>query len=180
MSSEDLQALVDYSGGRLALVVSDCGAADCVTANMFREDLSLADFTEVAPLSHGGFCVVCSCYYLGRRAVLKVTRPRGPPGTVQDLLMEIAIYQRISRRGGHPNIAQPLGCGSHVQEGERTPFLVLERLDGGTLEKAFEQSTPLQDAWSNPIGRLPVALELADALVFLHNDAVPGGAILHR
>lgn len=147
---------------------------------MFREDLSLADFTGVAPLSTGGFCVVCSCYYLGRRAVLKVTRPRGPPGAVEDLRTEIAIYKRISQRGGHPNIAHAFGCGFHVQEGEQALFLALARLDGDTLRKAFEQSAPLQDAWSNPIGRLPVALELADALVFLHEDAVPGGAILHR
>ncbi|CAN0470743.1 unnamed protein product, partial [Ascophyllum nodosum] len=27
---------------------------------------------------------------------------------------------------------------------------------------------------------LPVALELADALVFLHHEAVPGGVIIHR
>lgn len=144
---------------------------------MFRENIPLGELTEVAPLGHGGFCVICSCIYRGQRAVLKVTRPEGPEGAVEDLLMEIDIYKQIVRRGGHPNITQAYGSGSHVQQGRQTPFLVLERLDGGTLEKAFEQSST---AWSDPIGRLPVALEVANALVYLHFEAVPGGVIMHR
>lgn len=151
------------------------------TATMlFHEDMSLAELTEVEPLANGGFCVVCSCLYRGRRAVLKVPRPRGPEGAVADLLMEIAIYKRISERGGHPNIARAFGSGYHLQEEEQVPFIVLERLEGGSLAEALERSRPLHDAWSDPLGRLPVALELADALAFLHNDAVPGGFVLHR
>lgn len=147
---------------------------------LFHEDMSLAELTEVEPLANGGFCVVCSCLYRGQRAVLKVPRPRGPEGAVADLLMEIAIYKRISARGGHPNIACAFGSGYHLQQGEQVPFIVLERLEGGSLAEALERSRPLHDAWSDPLGRLPVALELADALVFLHNDAVPGGFVLHR
>ncbi|CAN0295096.1 unnamed protein product, partial [Hapterophycus canaliculatus] len=79
----------------------------------------------------------------------------------------------------HPNIVRAYGAGYHVQQGDPspTPFLVLEKLEGGTLESAFERSTSL---WSEPTGRLPVAIELADALVFLHGSAIPGGVVLHR
>ena len=146
----------------------------------FHENMSLADVSEVAPLDHGGFCVVCSCTYRGQRAVLKVPKPQGPEGAVADLLAEIAIYKRVSEQGGHPNIAHAYGSGFHLQQGEQTPFLVLERLDGGSLAKALERSRPAFDVWSDPVGRLPVALELADALSFLHNEAVPGGFVLHR
>lgn len=149
----------------------------------FHENVSLAELTAVQPFAHGGFCVVCSCVYRGRPAVLKTTKPAGTStrsnGAVNDLLTEISIYRQISQRGGHPNMARAFGAGFHVQHGESTPtpFLLLEKLDGGTLENAFERSTEL---WSDPIGRLPVAIELAEALVFLHGGAIPGGVVMHR
>lgn len=160
-----------YAGG---------GDVHPATARAFHEDMSLAELADVAPLAHGGFCVVCSCVYRGQSAVLKVPRPRGGEGAVADLLMEISIYKKITERGGHANITRAFGAGFHSQEGEQIPFLVLERLDGGSLAKALERSRPHHDVWSDPTGRLPVALELADALAFLHNEAVPGGFILHR
>ena len=147
---------------------------------MFHDDMPLDELADVAPLTNGGFCVICSCGYRGQRAVLKITRPRGPAGAAQDLLTEIDLYKRIAWRGGHANVARAFGSGFHIQQGERAPFLVLERLEGGTLEKAFENSVQLNNTWNNPVGRLPVALELADALVFLHHEAVPGGVIIHR
>ena len=149
----------------------------------FEENVSLAELTAVEPFAHGGFCVICSCVYRAQRAILKITKPAGSSsrsnGAVEDLLTEISIYRQIAQRGGHPNIARAFGTGFHVQPGEvsPTPFLLLERLDGGTLEDAFERSTAL---WSDPVGRLPVAIELAEALVFLHGAAIPGGVVLHR
>ena len=147
---------------------------------MFHDDMPLDELTDVAPLMNGGFCVIGSCVYRGHRAVLKITRPQGPADAARDLLAEIELYKRIASRNGHANVARAFGSGFHIQQGERAPFLVLERLEGGTLEKAFENSVQLNNAWNNPIGRLPVALELADALVFLHHEAVPGGVIIHR
>ena len=147
---------------------------------MFHDDMPLDELADVAPLTNGGFCVICPCVYRGQRAVLKITRPRGPAGAVQDLLAEIELYKRIAWRGGHANVARAFGSGFHIQQGERASFLVLERLEGGTLEKAFENIVQLNNAWNNPFGRVPVALELADALVFLHHEAVPGGVIFHR
>lgn len=150
---------------------------------VFNDNVSLAELTEVEPFAHGGFCVICSCVYRGRQAVLKITKPassstRGA-GAVEDLQREISIYRQISQRGGHANIVRAYGAGYHVQPGDPspTPFLLLEKLDGGTLESAFERSTTV---WSDPTGRLPVAIELADALVFLHGSAIPGGVVLHR
>eukprot|EP00903_Cladosiphon_okamuranus_P005592 g5564.t1 len=155
-------------------------AAVAPSIDVFQEHLPLEMLMDVAPLDRGGFCVVCSCTYLGRRAVLKVPKLDGPDSAVADLLMEISIYRRISERGGHPNIAQAYGSGFHLVEGRPTPFLVLELLEGGNLAKALEQSRPKSDTWSDPIPRLPVALELADALQFLHFEAVPSGFVLHR
>lgn len=160
------------------------GALDPAEASpvFFHDNMSLAELTDVAPLAHGGFCVVCSCTYRGRRAALKVPRPGGGVGASSDLMVEIDVYRRISQRGGHPSLARAFGAGTHVQQGVEAPFLVLELLDGGTLAKALERSRlhPGDSLNCNPVCRLPVGLELADALVFLHNEAIPGGFILHR
>eukprot|EP00752_Nemacystus_decipiens_P016316 g14591.t2 len=150
------------------------------STDVFQEHLPLEMLMDVAPLDRGGFCVVCSCTYLGQRAVLKVPKLDGPDSAVADLLMEINIYKRISERGGHPNIAKAYGSGFHLVEGKPTPFLVLELLEGGNLAKALERSRPSSDTWSDPVPRLPVALELADAMQFLHFEAVPSGFVLHR
>jgi len=149
----------------------------------FDDNVPLSELTRVEPLAQGGFCIICSCVYRAQRAVLKITKPHNASnrnnGAVEDLLAEISIYRQIAQRGGHPNIARAFGAGFHVQPGESspTPFLLLERLDGGTLESAFERSTVL---WSDPVGRLPVAIELAEALVFLHESAIPDAVVLHR
>lgn len=151
------------------------------STDVFQENLPLEMLMDVAPLDRGGFCVICSCTYLGLRAVLKVPKLDGPESAVADLLMEINIYKRISERGGHHNIAKAYGSGFHLVEGRPTPFLVLELLEGGNLAKALERSRPQQcGAWSDPVPRLPVALELADAMHFLHFEAVPSGFVLHR
>ncbi|CAN0058636.1 unnamed protein product [Ectocarpus sp. 12 AP-2014] len=153
------------------------------STTVFQDNLSLDALTDIQPLDHGGFCIVCSCTYNGdQRAVLKIPKPQGPNSAAADLLAEIAIYKRISERGGHPNIAAALGAG-FTSRGE--PFLVLERLEGGSLAGAIERSrTPGGDAadggaWVDLVTRLPVALELADALQYLHRDALQG-FILHR
>ncbi len=155
------------------------------TGGVFQDNLSLSMLLDVAPLDQGGFCVVCSCTYLGRRAVLKVPKPQGAQSAVEDLLVEIDIYKRISARGGHPNIATAFGSGFHLVDGKLTPFLVLEMLEGGNLAKALERSRPRDssgecEAWSDPVPRLPVALELADAIHFLHHEVIPCGFVLHR
>lgn len=146
----------------------------------FRNNISLEELSSVAPLGHGGFCVVCSCVYRGQRAVLKMPQPQGPEGAVADLLVEISIYERISTTGGHANVARAFGAGLHYQQGQRLPFLLLERLEGGTLADAIERIRPPSGVWTDPSPRLPLALEIANALTFLHNDAIPGGFILHR
>lgn len=151
---------------------------------VFQENMSLEMLTDVQPLDQGGFCVVCSCIYGGQRAVLKVPKPQGPDNAVADLMVEIGIYRRISEQGGHRNIARAFGTGFHVVQGKPSPFLVLEMLEGGNLAQAIERirasDTDGGRTWSDPVPRLPVALELADALHFLHSQAVPGGFVLHR
>lgn len=155
-------------------------AAATVAVNGFNHDISLAELTDLQPLANGGFCIICSCLYRGQRAVLKVTRPNPPAGSVDDLLAEIDIYKRISQVGGHVNVARAFGAGFHHQQGQLVPFLVLELVEGGSLAQSLEGSRCLGSTYSDPFARLSVGLEIAEALTFLHNDAIPAGFVLHR
>lgn len=117
--------------------------------------------------------------------MLKVPKHQGPDSAIADLMVEINIYRRISEQGGHRNIARAFGTGFHLVQGKPSPFLVLEMLEGGNLAQAIERIRTSAaggggDSWSDPVPRLPVAMELADALRFLHREAIPGGFVLHR
>lgn len=168
--------VVDRDAGQT--LNSDTSMAGCE----FNDSVSLAELTELLPLANGGFCVVCSCVYRGQRAVVKVPRPNGPVGAMEDLTFEIELYKRISAVGGHTNMARAFGAGFHFQQGQWVPFLVLELVQGGTLAQVLDRNRPSQGntCSSDPYPRLPLALEIAEALAFLHNEAVPGGFVLHR
>lgn len=179
-SDEDGQADKDQHSQEGIGITSEASDVASKATGSFIENLSLAELTELQPLTNGGFCLICSCVFRGQRAVLKVPRINGPQGAACDLLTEIEIYKQISAQGGHPNLTRAFGSGYHLQEGQPTPFLLLERLDGGSLAQALGRSRPIANMSKDPAHRLPMALELAEAICFLHNQVIPGGFVLHR
>lgn len=85
----------------------------------------------------------------------------------------------------HPNIVGLLGAGL-TSKGVR--FVVLERLDGGTLTQMLGYDTRIRDRrrrfWrKKPLPYLDVlncARAIASALNYCHQGAIPGSMILHR
>lgn len=150
------------------------------TTPTFTENIPLGELTELTPLAGGGFCVICSCSFRGLQAVLKIPRLQSSERAVDDLLAEIHVYRLISALGGHPNIAKAFGAGFHPQQGRQVPFLLLERLQGGTLTQILDINHPLRSSWESPVHRLQMALHIAEGICFLHNNVVSGGFILHR
>ena len=78
-----------------------------------------------------------------------------------------------------------LGAGL-TRKGVR--FIVLERLDGGTLTQALGYDTRIRDRrrrfWRKKqfpyLDVLRIARSLASALHYCHKEAVPGSMVLHR
>ncbi|CAM9613949.1 unnamed protein product [Discosporangium mesarthrocarpum] len=162
----------------------------------FLSDISLDELTKVQPLASGGFSVVYSCVFRGKVAVLKTPRMDcvDPEGAVADLKREIATYRRLASGGGNARLCKAFGSGMYVVNGEKRPFIVLERLKDYTLGHVLNAMRRAQAGGVKinkrrgticpPLlslaERLQLGLELAQSLVYLHDEAVPGGFIIHR
>ena len=93
----------------------------------------------------------------------------------------VAIHSRLN----HPNIVGLIGAGS-TSKGVR--FVVLERLDGGTLTQMLGYDTRIRDRrrrfWRKKqfayLDVLRIARSIASALHYCHEQAIPGSMVLHR
>jgi hypothetical protein len=92
-----------------------------------------------------------------------------------------AIHSRLN----HPNIVDLIGAGS-TSKGVR--FVVLERLDGGTLTQMLGYDTRIRDRrrrfWRKKQFAyqdvLKYARAIASAMQYCHEEAIPGTCVLHR
>jgi serine/threonine protein kinase len=92
-----------------------------------------------------------------------------------------AIHSRLN----HPNIVSLLGAGTTSKS---VRFVVLERLDGGTLSQMLGYDTRIRDRrrrfWRKKhmsyLDILKCARSIADAMAHCHEYAIPGFMVLHR
>jgi serine/threonine protein kinase len=91
----------------------------------------------------------------------------------------------VHARLNHPNIVGLIGAGT-TSKGVR--FVVLERLDGGTLTQMLGYDTRIRDRrrrfWKKKqlsfLDVLRCARSIADAMAYCNRDAIPGCMVLHR
>jgi serine/threonine protein kinase len=91
----------------------------------------------------------------------------------------------IHARLNHPNVVTLIGAGL-TSKGVR--FMVLERLDGGTLTQMLGYDTRIRDRrrrfWRKKqfayLNVLKTARSIASAMQYCHEEAVPGSIVLHR
>ena len=91
----------------------------------------------------------------------------------------------IHSRLNHPNIVGLIGAGL-TSKGVR--FVVLERLDGGTLTQMLGYDTRIRDRrrrfWRKKqlayLDVLRTARSMASAMQYCHEEAIPGSIVLHR
>jgi len=94
-------------------------------------------------------------------------------------------FAAIHARLNHPNIVSLVGAGT-TSKGVR--FVVLERLDGGTLTQMLGYDTRIRDRrrrfWRKKqlsyLDVLRCARAIADAMGYCHEFAIPGSMVLHR
>ena len=94
-------------------------------------------------------------------------------------------YTAVHARLNHPNIVSLIGAGI-TSKGVR--FVVLERLDGGTLTQMLGYDTRIRDRrrrfWKKKqlsfLDVLRCARSIADAMAYCNRDAIPGCMVLHR
>ena len=140
-------------------------------------DLGIEGLSDYKKIGSGGFAVVYSAAEenLGRRVAVKVL------DAIDDAGQRRFDRERLSmgKASDHPNIVVPLRSG-YTNPG-KNPYLVMEYLDGGSLQDRLDSNGPLRLAEA-----LDIALPIADALGdshghgILHKDVKPANILLSR
>jgi serine/threonine protein kinase len=112
-------------------------------------------------------------------------RPRKSHSNSLHIACVSLLFAAIHSRLNHPNIVDLIGAGS-TSKGVR--FVVLERLDGGTLTQMLGYDTRIRDRrrrfWRKKqvayLDVLKCARSIASAMQYCHEEAIPGSCVLHR
>ena len=142
------------------------------------------DFTDVKYLSSGSNVVVYTGIMKQVFVVVKMLKAKlkNKRVAVDELNLEMQILAKVD----HENIIRIIGAGEKPRK-----FIILEYLGGGTLGKLLNDMTiqekSLQEGSHLPLTlnlrwlrALPIAMQLATALKYLHDDFHPKASIIHR
>ncbi|CAM9783569.1 unnamed protein product, partial [Phaeothamnion confervicola] len=117
-------------------------------------------------------CAAYSCEYRGEKMVLKT--PLQDSSHYDIAANDIEVEMLLLNQLHHQNIVGLKGAGM-LPDGRR--FIVLEFLSGGTLSSRLRGKNMMPMAKSDVYEK---ALELSNALEYLHDLAVPGRIVTHR
>ena len=146
-------------------------------------DLQWRQLQNVEYLTDGGSSWVHTAVLQGRPVVVKTLKPECQDVSVA--LSEIEAELNVHARLDHENIVRLVGAGT---TSKNVRFLVLERLDGGTLSQMLGYDTRIRDRrrrfWKRKhfsfVDMLRIARSIARAMVYCHEEAVPGSIVIHR
>jgi tRNA A-37 threonylcarbamoyl transferase component Bud32 len=130
----------------------------------------------VGHLGSGGMCDVYDAehFIMGKRVAIKVLRPEfaADPTTCERFEREARTASRIH----HPNAINMMDLGS-AEDG--SPFIVMEFVDGKTLEKLIQTEGPLgPQRAANILRQAAGALEAAHTAGIIHRDIKPQNIIV--
>uniref|UniRef100_A0A6V1S4W8 Protein kinase domain-containing protein n=1 Tax=Heterosigma akashiwo TaxID=2829 RepID=A0A6V1S4W8_HETAK len=141
-------------------------------------DLSWALLDDARFLANGGFCTIYTAQFKHLPVVVKMLKDDrlDMEAARADLEAEMHFLLRLR----HPNVVEIYGAGFNPER-----FIVLERLDGGTLTEvgggASHGIGPMKKRKPfSYLETLQYARQFAAALRYLHEDAIPGYVTIHR
>jgi serine/threonine protein kinase len=131
----------------------------------------------------GGNNWIHTAVFHGKSVVVKTLKPecQDVALAINEIEGELEIHSRLD----HGNIVKLIGAGLTPQ-GVR--FVVLERLDGGTLSQLLGYDNRIRDRrrrfWAKKkisyMDVLKCGRSMADALAYCHGRAIPNVMVLHR
>jgi serine/threonine protein kinase len=138
---------------------------------------------NVEYLTDGGNNWIHTAVLHGKSVVVKTLKPecQDVALAINEIEGELEIHSRLD----HPNIVSLIGAG-FTPRGVR--FVVLERLDGGTLTQLLGYDNRIRDRrrrfWTKKkisyMDVLKCARSMADALAYCHGRAIPNAMVMHR
>ncbi|CAM9205077.1 unnamed protein product [Choristocarpus tenellus] len=148
---------------------------------LVREDVRWDELSDVEFMVNGSRCTIYTAFLETIPVVVKLVRKDVEDKDIvkKELELEMSILMRLQ----HPNIVRIIGAGSRPEH-----FILLERLDGGTLAQQCGNALAIRDRrrrfrHKRPFGYeelLKRGMQLAEALQYMHNDAIPGKMVVHR
>ncbi|GAA2348953.1 hypothetical protein GCM10010170_037900 [Dactylosporangium salmoneum] len=116
-------------------------------------------------LGVGGMSTVWRAHdeVLDRKVAVKLLS--GPHSRDAGSRQRIRVEARAAAALAHPNVAQVYDFGETVQDGNRTPYVVMELVPGPTLEQRVR--SPL-----SPVAALRICAEVAAGLAAAHADSM--------
>jgi len=171
-------------------MTSGTGRTDLTAATPRKPSLTVdqlgmkwSSLRNVEYLTDGGNSWIHTAVVNGKAVIVKTLKPE-----CQDLvaaIKEIEGEYQIHSQMNHPNIVSLHGAG---QTSRGVLFVVMERLDGGTLSQVLGYETRVRDRrrrfWKRKaftyLEVLRHARSLADALAYCHGRAIEGCMCLHR
>jgi serine/threonine protein kinase len=138
---------------------------------------------NVEYLTDGGNNWIHTAVLNGKSVVVKTLKPecQDVALAINEIEGELEVHSRLD----HPNVVKLIGAG-FTPRGVR--FVVMERLDGGTLTQLLGYDNRIRDRrrrfWTKKklsyMDVLKYARSLAEALAYLHGRAIPNVMVLHR
>jgi serine/threonine protein kinase len=146
-------------------------------------DLQWRQLHNVEYLTDGGNSWVHTAVFQGRPIVVKTLKPecQDVALAINEIEAELEVHSRLD----HQNIVALIGAGT---TSKKVRFIVLERLDGGTVTQILGYDTRIRDRrrrfWRRKqfsfVDVLRIARSIASAMTYLHEEAIPGSIVLHR
>lgn len=146
-------------------------------------DMKWNSLQNVEYLTDGGNSWIHTAVVNGKSVVVKTLKPecQDMALAINEIEGELEVHSKLN----HKHIVSLIGAGL-TSKGVR--FVVLERLDGGTLTQVLGYDTRIRDRRRRFFKRkqlsylevLSHARSLADSLAYCHGRALPGSLVLHR
>lgn len=146
-------------------------------------DLQWRQLQNVEYLTDGGSSWIHTAVLQGRPVVVKTLKPecQDIAVAINEIESELVVHSQLD----HGNIVRFLGAGTTSMN---VRFLILERLDGGTLAQMLGYDSRIRDRrrrfWNRKIfsfvEMLRIARSIAKAMLYCHEEAIPGSVVLHR
>jgi serine/threonine protein kinase len=141
----------------------------------------------MTPLGAGEYCCISACSLGGERVAVKMLKPEKhlDPIAISDLARETRLLANMRHANLIVVVAQ--GTYAHSLNGELISFLCLEVL-ASTLSAELPSSSIAASPWGKmlaarawPLSRsIDVAVQIARAMRYCHDDFIPGCRLLHR
>lgn len=159
----------------------DFPVAEIPVKHTIPVNLTIDDVTNLESLATGSNSDIYLGNFKGQRVVVKMIKENMMNTVIAN--HEFDVEHGILCRVNHPGVIKLLGAGNNPRR-----FLVMEHLGGGTLNQILSQNVAkpglAQRVFHKPnftyAALLNRALEMAEALDFLHGRCHNGASIVHR